>query len=402
MSHLKKLNKLQIMQWHDFVFSNHPRQRLFRHTVYWAGWWLYFYVIYWYNQHIPGFSYQSFTKLGSHIFLKSFFFMFLHAIACYSFIYFLLPRYLLKLKLFKLIAGTLLLSILLFIAGYLLYKWAFPFVNFIFGSSPDSKNMPLLWNSTSIGLLNSPKVVAAAAIIKLMKYWWLKQKEKENLEREKISTELELLKAQIRPGFLFNALNNIYAYSLAASPRASEMLLKLSDLLSYMLYECDKPLVLVEKEIEMMKEYITLEKIGQNENLEMEVSVKGGLSGKTIAPFLLLPFIENSFKQCRKMMEHPWVTMEIKIEEGIFSMKLVNGMMADSYGQPDRPNNQLANVQKRLTLLYPEKHELKIGQEQEMFVVLLKIELELPIREKENAMTNTSMANKLTNKYVER
>ena len=94
------------------------------------------------------------------------------------------------------------LGILLFIAGYLQYKWVFPFVNFLFGSPADSSHMPLLWISTSIGLLNAPKVVAAAAIIKLMKYWWVKQKEKETMERERISTELELLKAQ-QKGYKF-------------------------------------------------------------------------------------------------------------------------------------------------------------------------------------------------------
>ncbi len=228
--------------------------------------------------------------------------------------------------------------------------------------------------------------------IKLMKYWWLKQKEKESLEREKINTELQLLKAQIRPGFLFNALNNIYAYSLAGSPRASEMLLKLSDLLSYMLYECDKALVPLEKEIEMMKQYMLLEKIRLDENLEMEVSVKGKLSGKKIAPFLLLPFIENSFKHCRSMTEQPWVNMEIKIEEDIFSLKLVNGIMPDISGQQELHNNELVNVQKRLTLLYPEKHELKTSTEQEMFVVLLKIQLDASVPNEKDAMSNTSMA----------
>jgi hypothetical protein len=282
-------------------------------------WWLYFSIIYWYNQHITGFSYNNFIKLGSHTFLKSFLLLFIHAIACYSFIYFLLPRYLIKSKWLKLTAGILLLSILIFVTGYLLCRWVYPFVNSIFNHPPDSINTNLLWISISIGLLNTPKVVGAAVAIKLMKYWWLKQKEKESLEREKINTELQLLKAQIRPGFLFNALNNIYAYSLAGSPRASEMLLKLSDLLSYMLYECDKALVPLEKEIEMMKQYMLLEKIRLDENLEMEVSVKGKLSGKKIAPFLLLPFIENSFKHCRSMTEQPWVNMEIKIEEDIFS-----------------------------------------------------------------------------------
>ena len=364
------------MQWHDFVFSNRLWPRLLRHIVFWGVWCLYFFGIYWYNQHITGYSSQAFTTLGSHIFLKSFLLVFLHAITCYAFIYFLLPRYLTTSKWLKLITGTLLLSISLFVAGYFLYKWVFPFVNFILGSPADNTNLPLLWSSASIGLLNAPKVVAAATAIKLVKNWWLKQKEKEGLERERISTELELLKAQIRPGFLFHALNNIYAYSLAASPRASEMLLKLSDLLSYMLYECDKPLVPVEKEIEMMNDYMDMEKIRQNENIEMDLSVKGELSGKRIAPFLLLPFIENSFKQIGQMTEGPWINMEIKMEENIFSMKLINGMKPEISGRPELHENVLANVEKRLTLLYPERHELKITVAQEMLIVLLKIQLD--------------------------
>ncbi len=77
------------MQWPDFVFSNRPRHRFLRHTLFWVAWWLYFYVIYWYNQHISGHSPHAFTKLGSHIFLKSLISMFLHAAACYTFIYLL-------------------------------------------------------------------------------------------------------------------------------------------------------------------------------------------------------------------------------------------------------------------------------------------------------------------------
>lgn len=389
------------MQWHDFVFSNRPRQRFLRHTVFWTVWWLYFYVSYWYNQHITGFAYQVFTKLGSHIFLKSLLSMFLHTAACYAFIYFLLPRYLVQSKWLKLLAGTLLLGILIFAAGYVQYKWVFPFVNSLFGSPADSSSMPLLWNSTSIGLLNTPKVLAAAAIIKLMKYWWVKQKEKEALEREKISTELELLKAQIRPGFLFNTLNNIYAYSLAGSPRASEMVLKLSDLLSYMLYECDKHWVPLEKEVEMMKEYMVLEKIRQNESLEMELTVKGELGGKKIAPFLLLPYIENSFKHTSNMTEHPWIHMEIKTEGDVFSLKLINGIMENNSAELELQNNELANVKKRLTLLYPKKHELKTTKEGEMFVVLLKIQLGACIPGEDSLMSNTSAAQSQISLYVQ-
>ena len=97
----------------------------------------------------------------------------------------------------------------------------------------------IVWGSIDAGLINAIKVTLVAAAITLLKRWWLKQKEKERLEKEKINAELQLLKAQIHPAFLFSTLNNIISHARLASPKAPEMLIKLSDLLSYMLYECD-------------------------------------------------------------------------------------------------------------------------------------------------------------------
>jgi LytS/YehU family sensor histidine kinase len=160
------------------------------------------------------------------------------------------------------------------------------------------------------------------------------------------------------------------------------MLLKLSDLLSYMLYECDKPMVRLDKEVDMMKGYMELEKIRQDENLELELNIRGDLQGKEIAPFLLLPFIENSFKQIGDLLEQPWINLEIKTDTTIFSMKLINGVPAGIIAEPEIYSNGLINVKKRLTLLYPGRHELKMVVEQEMFVVLLRIQLEETQEEK--------------------
>jgi LytS/YehU family sensor histidine kinase len=203
----------------------------------------------------------------------------------------------------------------------------------------------------------------------------MKQKESEKLESEKITAELQLLKAQIQPAFLFTALKNIYEFSLAASPRAPEMLLKLSDLLSYMLYECDEPLVPLDKEVEMMKGYMALEKIRLNDAIEMELNVKDDLSNKIIAPFLLLPFIENSFMQSSALTEQAWMNMDISIEGDTFTMKLANGVLPDSNALQAFSEDGLANVKKRLSLMYPQRHELKINQHLEMLTVLLKIQL---------------------------
>jgi LytS/YehU family sensor histidine kinase len=188
---------------------------------------------------------------------------------------------------------------------------------------------------------------------------------------------LQLLKAQIHPTFLFSTLNNIISHSRIASPKAPEMLIKLSDLLSYMLYECDSPKVNLSKEIMMLKEYISLEEIRQGEKLEMTLQIKGNINGQMISPLLLLPFIDNSFSYTNdKMVEQAWVNLEIIIEENNLSMKLINGMPVYVGEDVQQNEQQLANVQKRLELLYPGKYELKINAKQEMLVVQLNLNLQ--------------------------
>jgi LytS/YehU family sensor histidine kinase len=182
------------------------------------------------------------------------------------------------------------------------------------------------------------------------------------------------MKAQIRPGFLFSSLDQIHELAQKKSSEAPELLLKLSDLLSYLLYECDDPEVSLEKELSMMKEYMDLEKNRYGHRLELETVIKGDMGSKRIAPLLLLPFIENSFKQCSKQPEQPWINLEVSIENEMILMKLINGI--DLSGEMSyTPDKEILTVQKRLELLYPGKHELKMYAEQEIFVVFLKINL---------------------------
>jgi len=371
------------MQWHEFVFSKKPSYRLFRHSIFWVAWWIYFSLC----QYLWGKPYSGgsvpyatfgsvdpYVTVGSLLLLKTFLLVLMDAAACYLFIYFLLPQFI-KGKWLKPLASTLLLGICMFGAAWFMYWSVFPFVDSLFRESASIHYFTEFWPAVYLGLIDPLKVVAAAAIITYVKYWWVKQKESERLEREKITAELQLLKAQIQPAFLFTALKNIYEFSLAASPRAPEMLLKLSDLLSYMLYECDEPFVPLDKEVEMMKGYMALEKIRLNDAIEMELNVKGNMSNKMIAPFLLLPFIENSCKQRSTLAEKAWMNMDISIEGDIFTMKLANGILPDSNALQAFPEDGLANVKKRLSLMYPQMHELKINQHSEMLTVLLKIQL---------------------------
>ena len=386
------------MQWHEFIFSEQRKHKLLRHFVFWVSWWSFFLICF-ILFHNPTPTTPISNRVnpfnlapGDHLLLKTFLLVLLYALACYPLIYFVLPEIIIR-KWLKATAHFLLLCSFLYIATYFLFWNVFSFIDSSSGTSKTNYSTARFWPALNLGLMDFAKVAAAAGVIKYLKYWWLKQKESERLEKEKINAELQLLKAQVHPDFLVKTLNNIYTHAASSSPRTSGMLLKLSDLLSYMLYECDKPLVPMEKEIAMMKDYMQLEKIKQNDEPEMQVNVKGDLNGQMIAPFLLLPFIENSFKHCGQMTEQFWINMDIRMEGDNFSMKLTNGISESISGQSLLNTNGLANVQKRLALVYPGIHELKMSTEQEMFIVFLNIRLtdnaEIEVEGEENDLAIT-------------
>ena len=386
------------MQWHEFIFSEQRKHKLLRHFVFWVSWWSFFLICF-ILFHNPTPTTPISNRVnpfnlapGDHLLLKTFLLVLLYALACYPLIYFVLPEIIIR-KWLKATAHFLLLCSFLYIATYFLFWNVFSFIDSSSGTSKTNYSTARFWPALNLGLMDFAKVAAAAGVIKYLKYWWLKQKESERLEKEKINAELQLLKAQVHPDFLVKTLNNIYTHAASSSPRTSGMLLKLSDLLSYMLYECDKPLVPMEKEIAMMKDYMQLEKIKHNDEPEMQVNVKGDLNGQMIAPFLLLPFIENSFKHCGQMTEQFWINMDIRMEGDNFSMKLTNGISESISGQSLLNTNGLANVQKRLALVYPGIHELKMSTEQEMFIVFLNIRLtdnaEIEVEGEENDLAIT-------------
>ncbi len=363
----------KLMSWHNFIFSDKPGIRTRRHLIFWLLWWIYFAATYYYYIQV-GLQKIDFGNLSSILILKTFFLIIVHILSCYAFIYFLLPRYLIKGKYLSLAAGIGLLIIFLVGAGYFVHAELFPFIDHIYNYNETRANSTLWWTSINSVLLTAPKIIAAAAAIKLVKRWYLKQKEKEKVEKEKLITDLQLLKAQVRPDLLFSSLDNIYTYAKSKSPEAQKLLLQFSDILSYLLYECDDAKVPLEKELNMMKEYMTMEKIRFANNLEMEVDIKGKIGNKTIAPLLLLPFIENSFRQCNSLAEQSWINLELSIEDNILTMKLMNGVDIDKT-EPAILSDEIINVKKRLQLLYPANHELKMYTEHEICMTFLKINL---------------------------
>jgi sensor histidine kinase YesM len=381
------------MNWYSFLFSEKKSHRLRRHLVFWLLWWIYFTASY-YHYEQSGLQKVEFEPWNFPFFIKSVLLLSIHITACYYFINYLMPKYLFKARYISLVTQILILGFLILLSSYFIHKTVFPLVNTAFNYKPVIANQNIWWTSITSGLLSAPKVISAAAAVKLMKRWWLKQKEKERLEKEKLMTDLQLLKTQMHPEFLFSSLNNIFLLTQKKDiARASMLLLKLADILSYILYECDNKLVLLEKEIKVIKDYLVLEKTRMGNRLEIDVAVKGEPGNKMIAPLLLFPFIENSFSYMgSRKLEKNWITLEFQMETNEFTMKLIYGKTSEPY-LASTNENEIAKTMKRLDFFYPGNYEFKTTVEPEMMMTSLKITLEESVNENEsNIFTPEQMA----------
>jgi len=215
---------------------------------------------------------------------------------------------------------------------------------------------------------------AIPMIIKFFKLLTIKQRAWMQAKQEQITTELQLLKAQVHPHFLFNTLNNIYSFSLERSPKTPDLILKLSSLLSYMLSDGKTEEVELEKEIEIMKNYIGLERERYGNKIEITWNVEGEIKDKFIAPLLLLPFLENAFKHgTSEQIEKSWLCVDISIKGDLLRCKITNSK--NDYVPYSEKGIGIANVKKRLEFIYPGNYELSLNDEGHFFVVALLVNL---------------------------
>lgn len=190
-----------------------------------------------------------------------------------------------------------------------------------------------------------------------------------------LQAELNLLKAQIHPHFLFNTLNNLYALTLNNSPKSPEIVMGLSEILRYMLYECNVEHVPLKKDIAMLDNFILLEKMRYEDRLDVNFTKEGDLEGHQIAPLLLLPLVENAFKHgAGEQIGQAWINIELQVEGKALKFK-INNSKPETLKTQAAGNIGLENLGKRLTLIYPDAYQLKIYDEEDMFAVILKIDL---------------------------
>lgn len=207
--------------------------------------------------------------------------------------------------------------------------------------------------------------------IKFFKMWYERK-------QAALKAELSALKGQLHPHFLFNTLNNLYSLTLQNSPKSSNAVLGLSEMLRYMLYECNTDLVPLSNEIRMLKHYTELEKLRYEERLDLTFNINGDLHNLYIAPLLLLPFIENTFKHgASEKPGHNWININLTVDGNVLKLKASNSKPEQVEQDAGRHfgNIGLQNVKKRLELLYPQQHNLKILDDDEAFLIVLELTL---------------------------
>ncbi|MEM8528855.1 MAG: histidine kinase [Bacteroidota bacterium] len=212
--------------------------------------------------------------------------------------------------------------------------------------------------------------------LRLVDNWLKKRALEKELKTHQLEAELRFLKAQVNPHFLFNALNNIYALSFTASKKAPEMILRLSDMMSYMLYDCKQEKVNLASEIAYLNNYIDLQQLKKDGEFNIDFEVKGETSHVFITPMLFIPLFENVFKHGNlDDTTVGWLKSKLEIQDQILTFTIANSKRAKQ-NRMEKGGVGLDNLSERLKLLFPNRHQLTIEHTADSYNVLLKINLQ--------------------------
>lgn len=196
------------------------------------------------------------------------------------------------------------------------------------------------------------------------------------LQRDNLTLELNALKAQINPHFLFNTLNNIYSLALQKSDQTADMVLRLSDMMRYVLYECNSGAVSLEREVEFISNYVELERIRHGKHVSINFTLSGDTGDKKIEPLLLIPLVENSFKHgINAQMENSYVNIQFEVNDHTVRLSVENSIPANGTLMKEKGGIGLDNVRKRLELIYPGNHRLEISPFKNRYLVTLQLNL---------------------------
>ena len=338
------------------------------HIIFWISYFL-LNVIKWGNFYQDQFEQSYFYSFKSNLLEFSF-----HIILSYLFIYIYLPK-LFKgetFKFFMLVITSLFLTVLFKfeLTYYLLSKDVLPEIAEVISS--------LTFNYVISTLLGEIYVITFVTSIKLV-IDWIKQREiivKTN--KILLENELKYLRSQIQPHFFFNTLNNLYSLTIDKSDKAPNLILKLSDLMKYFLYETGKEFQKLEKEINHIKDYIEIEKLRYDESLSISFDIKGEIKKKKIRPLLLIPLVENAFKHgARSSKLNGYINIDLKVEGDFLNFRVENSMTKINNKLKEQIGGiGLSNIKKRLELNYGEGNfDLKNFEEKNKYIAQLRVKL---------------------------
>jgi two-component system, LytTR family, sensor kinase len=341
-----------------FPFIGFFQKRWVYHCLFWLLYFLYVAMVF--------FSLYEIHELNFYFQLLSFFVINIPMV--YFNFYVLIPRFLSTRKYF--LYGLFLLVTLL-VCGTLSAVIKEIYAHFGF------KIFTIVAQSAFITLTGSIleefNMIMLTTAIKLAKDWIQNQQLLKEREKQCLEAELNFLKSQIQPHFFFNTLNNLYSLTLKKSDFAPEVVLKLSDLMSYMLYESNAHYVFLTKEIAYLQSYLELEKLRVGHRLDLEFDTHGSTEGIKIPPMILILFIENAFKHgVKNNLNHIKMEISLKIDQGFLFFQVKNPVV-EQYGSQGNVGIGLGNVKRRLDLLFGNNYALDLTNKERQYTASLKI-----------------------------
>jgi two-component system, LytTR family, sensor kinase len=357
---------------YDFIFSNKPHHRLYRHISFWLIFTLHFFI----QNLIVGSANEALHPLSPLESLVNIsYFLPIYFISTYLFIELVIPFFLFKRRYAFFFISTAVLLVFNFGACYfsgVLYEhieWEMPYNQITFASNK--------YHAIVNGGFVSVMLLGIAGGIKLSKKWLQRQRENEVLAQQKIASELQLLKIQINPRFLFHSLHTLKQHILADSPRAPQLILQVADLLSYILYESDQNYVLLEKELGIVSDYLALEENSSDENFQIETSISGDITGKYFTPLILLSIVETSFEYFIEKQEGFSLKLFIEVADNLLDFRIAFNMLSYNSSEPYELNEKLTGIRKQLLNLYQGNHDFIIETTYGNTTILLK---QIPLR----------------------
>ena len=339
-------------------------------------WILYHYI--WWAVNMGSLTAPLFNIVGTPYSVKFFFYVIFQAIGVYFNLYYLIPKFFSRKTVplyIALASGTVLFSALLVTTGY--YASAYlsqQSFEDLFGR-PGSEFWYFFKNQA---LPSTAAAMTLAMSVKLGKNWFEMQKKQQILEKEKLETELKYLRSQLNPHFLFNTINSIFVLIKKDPSSASDALASFSDLMRYQLYECNGNKVPLITEIEHMQKFIQLQQLRHPPNLQLELKTPSIIHPRIqIAPFILTTLVENAFKHVSPdQNERLWIRVSIDLREHGLSVTCSNSCSHQLVKTDKQGGIGLKNIQRRLELLYKDKHQFEIQKEPTKFVVNIRMTLD--------------------------